>query len=109
MDHPAWFRSVTARRTSDLGLLPISLEAYLELLDASGRIVRERKRDAIPEDFAPILERNGVPTEHWLDVITNVHTCFGNVVGASQKLSHRAAANGRRWYRGRPKRAEVFG
>ena len=102
-------RSVTARRASDLGLLPISLEEYLELLDASGRIVREGKRGAIPEDLAPILERIGVRTEHWLDVITNYHTCFGHVLGASQQLSQRAAVNGRRWYRGRPKCAEVFG
>jgi len=109
MDDPAWFRSVTARRASDLGLLPISLEEYLELLDASGRIVREGKRGAIPGELAPILERIGVQTEHWLEVITNFHTCFGNVVGTCQKLSQRAAANGRRWYRSRPKCAEVFG
>ena len=101
--------SVTKRRASDLGLIPISLEEYLELLDASGRIVRSGKRGAIPANLAPILERIGITVNRWADVIHDFHEMFGYVVGKSQRLKERAVGRGRSWYRGRPKCAEVFG
>ena len=109
VDELTLVRSATARRASDLGLLPISLEEYLQLLDVSGRIVRAGKRGVIPNELAPILERIGIKTERWMEVITFYHDWFGSVVGTSQSLRDRAAASGRKWYRGRPKCAEVFG
>ena len=48
------------RRASNKGLLPMSLEKYLELLDWTGRQVREGKRGAIPASLAPILDRLGI-------------------------------------------------
>ena len=50
----------TSRRASDKGLLPISVEDYLQLLDASGRILRDDKAGSIPTQLAPILERLGI-------------------------------------------------
>ena len=40
--------STISRRASDKGILPITLDEYLQLLDASGRIAREGKTGAIP-------------------------------------------------------------
>ena len=41
--------ATTRRRASDKGLLPIKLDEYLQLLDTSGRIIREGKTGAIPD------------------------------------------------------------
>lgn len=60
---PSAVRSPTARRASDKGLIPMTLDDYLRLLDASGRIVRNDKRGAIPAEIAPILERLGIQTD----------------------------------------------
>lgn len=45
--------------------LPFKLEDYLELVDWSGRIVRESKRGAIAANTPPILERLGLTEETW--------------------------------------------
>ena len=97
---PGLTRSATQRRASDKGLLPISLDDYLELLDASGRIVKSDKKGAIPENLAPILERLNIRESVWGDLITGFDSMFGHVVGSAQLVAERAAAAGRRWYRG---------
>ena len=99
----------TSRRASDKGLLPIKLDDYLRLLDYSGRALREGKSGAIPADLAPILERLGIQTSLWTELVTHFHEWFGPIVGASRQLAERAVAAGRRWYRGQQRCAAAFG
>jgi len=109
VDAPEMLRSATRRRASDKGLLPISLDDYLALLDASGRIVRSDKAGAIPDHLAPILERLGIRRELWPDLVTRFDQMFGRVVGAAERVAQRAAQAGRRWYRGVTHCAAAFG
>ena len=75
--------SKTGKRASDNGFLARSLEAYLKLLDWTGRqLRRDSKRDRIPSDLAPILERNGLSGELWCDVVMR----FGKIFTASSRL-----------------------
>ncbi|MBL1277810.1 MAG: transposase, partial [Ectothiorhodospiraceae bacterium] len=46
--------------------LPFRLTDYLELVDWTGRILRDDKRGAIPENTPPILGRLNIETKHWL-------------------------------------------
>ena len=101
--------ATTLRRASDKGLLPIKLDEYLQLLDTSGRIVREGKKGAIPDQLAPILARLGVNATRWGELITQFDRWFGHVVGKAQALTDRAASAGRRWYCGRVRCADAFG
>lgn len=55
-------------------------EDYLELVDWTGRAIREDKRGAIPESIPPILERLGIDPEHFL-----------RHVGRGQRSHHVAA------------------
>jgi hypothetical protein len=109
VDAAGMLQSATRRRASDKGLIPISLDEYLELLDASGRIVRTGKSGAIPEHLAPILERLGIRSEMWADIVTRFDDMFGHVVGASAKVTARAVQAGRRWYRGISNCMAAFG
>jgi hypothetical protein len=43
-----------------------SLSDYLELVDTTGRIIRDDKRGAIPLHLPPILERLGIDRKTWL-------------------------------------------
>ena len=106
---PSSVCSATARRASDKGLIPMSLDDYLDLLNASGTMVRGDKTGAIPAAIAPILERLGVQTETWPELVTNYHDWFGHIVGSTKKLAQRALATGRKWYRGQSHCAAVFG
>ena len=101
--------SVNGRRASDKGLLPIQFEEYLKLLDWTGRQVHAKKRGAIPEHLAPILERIGVNAALWTELVTEFDRRFSHVVGTAQALADRAATAGRRWYHGRARCAEAFG
>jgi hypothetical protein len=105
---PSLFASASTRRASDKGLLPISLDDYLQLLDSSGRIVRQQKSASIPNHLANILNRLGVRAEMWSTLVTGYDHMFGSVVGAQGKLAQRAAAAGRRWYRGQSRCASAF-
>ncbi len=101
--------SVTSRRASDKGLLPITLEEYLHVLDASGRMLCDGKSGFVPDHMAPILERLGVNTDVWSELITKFDEWFGHVVGRTEQLVDRASRAGRRWYWGRARCAEAFG
>ena len=72
------------RRASDMGLLPITLDETVQLLDTSGRMVREDKTDAIPDHLAPIPDRLGVSATLWGQLITRFDQWFGHVVGSAQ-------------------------
>ena len=46
--------------------LPFNLIDYLELVDWTGRIIREDKRGYIKQSTPPILERLSVDQQEWL-------------------------------------------
>jgi hypothetical protein len=109
VDGPRMLQSATQRRASDKGLLPVSFDDYLQLLEASGRIIQAGKSGAIPPHLAPILERLRIRSEMWTDLVTGFDQLFGCVVGASEKVAQRAAQAGRHWYRGIANCAAAFG
>jgi hypothetical protein len=66
--------------------LPFRLEDYLELLDWTGRILREDKRGAIPARLPPILERLGIDPRHWVYMTRHFESRFKGLVGAVYQL-----------------------
>ena len=54
------------RRASRKGVVAMSLERYLELLDWVGRTTRSDKRSAIPVGLAPVLSRIGMTPKSFL-------------------------------------------
>jgi len=101
--------AATPRRASDKGMLPITIDDYLELLDASGRILRDDKAGAIPAHLAPILQRLGIRTSVWSELVENYQDWFGHVVGAPAPHARRADHVARRWFRGQSKCAAAAG
>jgi hypothetical protein len=66
--------------------LPFRLEDYLELVDWTGRILRDDKRGAIPAHLPPILERLNIDPRYWLHMTRNFESRFKGLVGAAYKL-----------------------
>ena len=83
--------SESGLRASDKGLLPISLDEYLRLLDWCGREVRGDKRGAIPADLPPILERLGVVGEELVETVRQFPRCFRRLAGSVSHFTTRAA------------------
>ncbi len=95
-------------RASDKGLLAITLDQYLELLDWTGRQLPASGKCAIPASLEPILVRLGLRPEHWLASVLEFDRRFGFVVGALQRLREAACRAGRRWFRGAAACAAAF-
>ena len=100
--------SESGLHASDKGLLPMSLDEYLRLLDWCGREVRGDKRGAIPADLPPILERLGVVGDELVETIREFPRCFRRLAGSVNHLTERAAQIGRRWLHGVRRAARVF-
>ena len=67
--------------------LPFKLEDYLELIDLTGRIIREDKRGSIDASLAPILQRINLTSVQWLEVSTEFEKRFGSAVGSEMLLT----------------------
>lgn len=70
--------------------LPFPLKDYLELVDWTGRIIREDKRGSIPSSAPPILDRLAIEPKHWLFMSTQFESKFKGLVGCAFKVKQAA-------------------
>ncbi len=89
-----------SRRASDLGLLPMTLENYLELLDWTGRQLRAGASGVIPASLESILVRLQVSAESWLETVTRFGRQFHRAVGLTDNLKLEAQRLGVSWLHG---------
>jgi len=66
--------------------LPFCFADYLELVDWTGRILREDKRGAIPAIVPPVLERLQIDPRYWLYMAQHFESRFKGLVGSAYKL-----------------------
>lgn len=62
--------------------IPFKLIDYLELVDWTGRVIRDDKRGAIATDLPPILKRLEIDSEAWTSLTTEFETQFSHWVGS---------------------------
>jgi putative transposase len=80
--------------------LPFYFSDYLELVDWTGRAIREDKRGFIPADVPPILARLGLEAESWIETVRHFRRHFYDFVGPADVLEQYSQALGRNWLRG---------
>ncbi|WP_417506342.1 transposase [Marinomonas gallaica] len=68
--------------------LPFKLKDYLQLVDLTGRIVRQNKRGSRDLSFTPILQRLNIPSENWLTIATQFEQHTFAAVGTETILSN---------------------
>ncbi|MBI3860928.1 MAG: hypothetical protein HY290_03440 [Planctomycetia bacterium] len=73
-------------RVSNKGCLPMPFAEYLQLLDWTGRELRNDKRGSIPSDLAPILERLQIGEEGWMQLIGQFRRLFRRAAGRPQSM-----------------------
>lgn len=96
-------------RASNRGFLPLGLDAYLELVDWTGRQARADKPGRIPAHLRPILERLRVSEELWVETVTRFGRMFHRAAGRTESLSQEAARRGCRWLAGVRNSRKIFG
>lgn len=67
--------------------IAFSLTDYLELVDDTGRIIRNDKRGAISENVAKLLTRLNISHDNWLKLSTEFGKLFHGPVGTLQELT----------------------
>lgn len=88
-------------RASDQGVLEMTVEQYLELLDWSGRQARRGKRGKIDPNTPPILERIGLNGDNLMTFVEHYDELFRVAVGGAESLAKMAEKLGRKWLVGR--------
>ena len=63
-----------------------TLTDYLQLVDMTGRIVRQDKRGSIDLSLSPILQRLGISSENWLTIAIQFEQNTHGVVGQEQSV-----------------------
>ena len=64
---------------------------YIELVDWTGRVIRDDKRGAIPASALPILERLEISPKHWVDLATNFESRFKGIAGTADSIKRLCA------------------
>jgi REP element-mobilizing transposase RayT len=90
----------TVEASEEGTLSRIRLLDYLELVDATGRAVREGKRGVIAGDAAAVLERLGVDQRAWLRHMAPRKCRSPLALGSLVRLQAFAASTGRCWISG---------
>jgi hypothetical protein len=67
--------------------IAFSLQDYLELVDDTGRIIRNDKGGAISTNSAKLLTRLNIPQDNWLKLTTEFGKLFHGPVGTLQELT----------------------
>ena len=66
--------------------IPFALKDYLELVEATGQMVRHDKRGRIDEQIPPILKRLNIDPDNWETIAVNFESAFGAWASSAQTL-----------------------
>jgi REP element-mobilizing transposase RayT len=80
-------------RASDKGFLSMKLTDYLKLLDWTGQQKQTDKCGKIPNGLAPILDRLGIESSMWRDLVWNYRKYFGRSRACGHPKHLRAEAD----------------
>jgi hypothetical protein len=80
--------------------LPITTEAYLDLIDWTSRFTRADKRGSVDATEPPVLRKLGLTEHQWHQQMIGTATHYWRAIGTSQSLMERAAAIGQAWLKG---------
>jgi len=92
---------VGERATGDVPRLPISLVDYTQLVEWTGRALRnDGKRGKISGPPPKLLENAGLATDVWLDSVREFGRHFYHAAGSNENLRRDAERRGQKWARG---------
>lgn len=69
-----------------LPMIDFALKDYLDLVDSTGRVIREGKRGAMPQKILPILTRLHLNPKEWINMVEKLQNRFSYAIGHSAKL-----------------------
>ena len=86
----------------------VTLKEYLELVDETGRLIRDGK-GSISDELSPILTRLKIKPEEWVSATKGFKGEFRRVVGAADLMREAAAKIQKCWFHGTSAAERIFG
>ena len=80
--------------------LPFTEQDYLELVDSTGRAIREDKKGFIPSEVPPILQRLGIEPSIWIEQIKCYGRSFNFCTGRLERMRSYAERFEQCWFQG---------
>jgi len=80
--------------------IPFAFDDYLELVDSTGRVIREDKRGYIPGETPRILERLQIDPEQFIATAGRMLRQFGSAIGTPTHVTDLCAERQTRYLRG---------
>jgi len=80
--------------------IPFAFDDYLELVDATGRVIRENKRGYIPGETPQILERLQIDPEQFIATAARMLDLFSTAIGTPEHLTAHCVARNVAFLRG---------
>ena len=80
--------------------IPFAFDDYLELVDTTGRVIREDKRGYIPGETPKILERLNIDPEQFIATAARMLQQFSTAIGTPEHLTAHCVARNVAFLRG---------
>ncbi len=90
---------VDGSRASDKGFLPMTVAAYVDLLDWTAREIQQGKRGSTPQRMQPVFERLGISSEVWCGLVKDFGKLFYAVAGRPHEIDARRSRDGMKRYK----------
>ncbi|HEU4655860.1 MAG TPA: hypothetical protein VFS47_17870 [Steroidobacteraceae bacterium] len=88
--------------------IPYTASDYLQLVDWSGRCIRDGKRGHIDAALPPILSRLSIDPEIWQHAMARKGTLLGRAMGKLDVMRLHAATLGQAWVRGMKRSERMY-
>ena len=88
--------------------IPYAFIDYFELVDWTGRIIRDDKRGALSEQRPGMLDVLGLESATWLELATHFGKDYHGAVGSLEELAQYAANTGKHWISGKTKLQRIL-
>jgi len=89
--------------------IPFAFDDYLELVDATGRVIREDKRGFIPGKTPRLLERLAIDPDQFIATAGRMLRQFGSAIGTPTHITGLCVARQTRYLRGMRTARALFG
>ena len=77
--------------------LPISREDYFDLVDSTGRCIRDDKRGFISAKNEKIILQLSIDPKRWLEHVNDFSQRYGDCAGSKESIEHFSAKFNMRW------------
>ncbi len=80
--------------------IPFSFVDYLQLVEETGRVIRNDKKGFIDENTPPLLDRLGIQADRWATSIKKYGSMFSVVSGNKASMDRHKQAADKKWVKG---------